>query len=146
MSTVPTIGFNVEAVETGAGLQFTVWDVGGQSKMQSLWHHYYDNVDGMLFVVDSTDEMRLIEAGTALNEILSDVQMNGVPVVVLANKQDMPNAVEPGRLVETLGLLKMAQRPWHVRGTCATSGAGLYEGLFELAEMIKQRRKPRVSN
>lgn len=42
VTTIPTIGFNVETVEY-KNISFTVWDVGGQDKIRPLWRHYYTN-------------------------------------------------------------------------------------------------------
>ena len=53
VTTIPTIGFNVETVEY-KNISFTVWDVGGQDKIRPLWRHYYQNTQGIIFVVDST--------------------------------------------------------------------------------------------
>ena len=54
VTTIPTIGFNVETVEY-KNISFTVWDVGGQDKIRPLWRHYYQNTQGLIFVVDSND-------------------------------------------------------------------------------------------
>merc|ERR1711998_418466 len=58
VTTIPTIGFNVETVEY-KNINFTVWDVGGQDKIRPLWRHYYQNTQGIIFVVDSNDKERL---------------------------------------------------------------------------------------
>uniref|UniRef100_A0A8D0H9V2 ADP-ribosylation factor n=1 Tax=Sphenodon punctatus TaxID=8508 RepID=A0A8D0H9V2_SPHPU len=42
VTTIPTIGFNVEILEH-KNISFTVWDVGGQDKIRCLWHHYFQN-------------------------------------------------------------------------------------------------------
>ena len=52
LSTVPTLGFNVEKVQY-KNVVFTVWDVGGQEKLRPLWRHYFNNTDALIFVVDS---------------------------------------------------------------------------------------------
>ena len=57
VTTIPTIGFNVETVEY-KNISFTVWDVGGQDKIRPLWRHYYQNTQGLIFVVDSNDKVR----------------------------------------------------------------------------------------
>ena len=51
VSTIPTIGFNVETVTPCRGVSFTVWDVGGQDKLRPLWRHYFQNAEGRLHVV-----------------------------------------------------------------------------------------------
>ena len=52
VKTTPTIGFNVETLDY-KNRNFTVWDVGGTDKIRALWKHYYQNTDGLIFVVDS---------------------------------------------------------------------------------------------
>ena len=54
VTTIPTIGFNVETVEY-KNIKFTVWDVGGQDRIRPLWRHYFQNTQGLIFVVDSND-------------------------------------------------------------------------------------------
>ena len=49
VKTIPTIGFNVESIDAMKGLSFTVWDVGGQSKLRTLWKHYYADASGMVY-------------------------------------------------------------------------------------------------
>ena len=61
VTTIPTIGFNVETVEY-KNISFTVWDVGGQDKIRPLWRHYFQNPQGLIFVVDSNDRERIQEA------------------------------------------------------------------------------------
>ena len=58
VSTVPTIGFNVESVRHNR-LEMDVWDIGGQEKIRPLWRHYFQGTDAVIFVVDSLDEERL---------------------------------------------------------------------------------------
>lgn len=65
VTTIPTIGFNVETVEY-KNISFTVWDVGGQDKIRPLWRHYYQNTQGLIFVVDSNDRDRVVEAENEL--------------------------------------------------------------------------------
>ena len=61
ITTVPTIGFNVETVKY-KNLQMTIWDVGGQDKIRALWRHYYEHTDALIWIVDSNDPARLDEA------------------------------------------------------------------------------------
>ena len=87
--TIPTIGFNVETVQPVKGLTFTVWDVGGQEKIRRLWQHYYQNCEGLIFVIDSSDIERLEEVKSELFGVLESDAMRSVPFVILANKQDL---------------------------------------------------------
>merc|ERR1719149_605482 len=71
LTTVPTIGFNVETVEY-KNINFTVWDVGGQDKIRKLWRHYYQNTQGLIFVVDSNDRERIEDAHDELMKMLKE--------------------------------------------------------------------------
>ncbi|XP_068119715.1 uncharacterized protein [Hyperolius riggenbachi] len=142
--TIPTVGFNVETVEPIRNVSFTVWDVGGQDKIRALWKHYYVNTDGLVFVVDSADPERFLEAQTELNAILEHDEMRGVPFVVMANKQDLPGARKPMEVAEALGLMKIKGHQWHVQGCCAATGEGLVEGLEVLTNLVKQFQKNRT--
>ncbi|CAN1767892.1 ADP-ribosylation factor [Linum perenne] len=93
LSTVPTIGFNVEKVQY-KNVMFTVWDVGGQDSI----------------------------------------------ILVFANKQDMKGAMSPMEVCQGLGLPELKNRKWHIQGTCALKGDGLYEGLDWLSNTLKEMR------
>ena len=136
VSTIPTIGFNVETVQPVKNLSFTVWDVGGQDKIRRLWRHYYDTAEGLIYVVDSTDRSRFNEAKNELYGMLDSDQMIGNPLVVLANKQDLPQAVSPSDVAVSLGLDKLRNRKWYVQGTSALSGDGILEAMKELSTLI----------
>ncbi|PVU90739.1 hypothetical protein BB561_004741 [Smittium simulii] len=128
VTTIPTVGFNVESV-TYKNVKFNVWDVGGQDKIRSLWRHYYTGTQGLIFVIDSTDRARIDEAREELHRIINDREMKDCLFLVFANKQDLPNAMTPTELTELLGLHKMRDRQWYVHPSCATTGEGLFEGL-----------------
>ncbi|KAJ9467788.1 ADP-ribosylation factor [Diplonema papillatum] len=128
VTTVPTIGFNVETVEY-KNIKFSVWDVGGQDKLRSLWKHYYEDMNAVIFVVDSNDSDRLHIAANELNHLLNDPVLSSATLLVFANKQDLPKAVPPGEIAKSMGLQKLTKRKWYIQGCSAVSGAGLYEGL-----------------
>ncbi|CAN1269152.1 ADP-ribosylation factor [Linum perenne] len=119
LSTVPTIGFNVEKVQY-KNVMFTVWDVGGQEKLRPLWRHYFNNTDGLSIIKDPF----------MLNSI----------ILVFANKQDMKGAMSPMEVCQGLGLPELKNRKWHIQGTCALKGDGLYEGLDWLSNTLKEMR------
>lgn len=128
VNTIPTIGFNVETVQY-KNIDMTVWDVGGQDKIRPLWRHYYANVGAVIFVVDANDRERLAEARDELARVLSEDQLDGVPLLVFANKQDLPRAMTPSEVADGLGLASLKKREWHIQGSNCHSGEGLFEGL-----------------
>ncbi|XP_056886810.1 ADP-ribosylation factor 4-like [Takifugu flavidus] len=137
VTTIPTIGFNVETVEY-KNISFTVWDVGGQTIIRPLWRHYYVNVQGVIFVIDSNDPQRLKEAADELHTMFEEEQLRDVPSLVFANKQDLPRAMPPSDITDAL-MLSGASRPWSVQASCAVSGSGLVEGLDWLSDQILKR-------
>ena len=100
MTTIPTVGFNVESV-TYKNTKFNVWDVGGQDKIRPLWRHYFSGTQGLIFVIDSADRERMDEARNELARIIQDREMKDALLLVFANKQDVPNGA--------LTILKMNQ-------------------------------------
>jgi len=138
VTTIPTIGFNVETVEY-KNISFTVWDVGGQDKIRPLWRHYFQNTQGIIFVVDSNDRERVSEAREELQRMLNEDELRDALLLVFANKQDLPNAMNAAEITDKLGLHGLRQRTWYIQAACATSGDGLYEGLEWLSANIKRR-------
>eukprot|EP01125_Pyxidicula_operculata_P008345 TRINITY_DN2809_c0_g2_i2.p1 TRINITY_DN2809_c0_g2~~TRINITY_DN2809_c0_g2_i2.p1 ORF type:complete len:181 (-),score=36.90 TRINITY_DN2809_c0_g2_i2:72-614(-) len=136
--TVPTVGFNVETVKFKK-INFTVWDVGGQDKIRPLWKHYYQDTQGLIYVVDSNDTKRIDEAALQLQKILKEEEMKDAAVLVLANKQDLPHAMNVAQLSQKLGLQNLRSRQWYIQATCATTGDGLYEGLDWLSTTLKNK-------
>ncbi|KAH3764130.1 ADP-ribosylation factor 1 [Pelomyxa schiedti] len=136
VTTIPTIGFNVETVEY-KNINFTVWDVGGQDKIRPLWRHYFQNTEGLLFVVDSNDRERIDEARDVLQRMMAEEELRDAILIVFANKQDLPNAMPVSELSNKLGLQSMKSHKWFIQSTCATSGDGLYEGLEWLSHTLK---------
>ncbi|EMG47467.1 ARF1 ADP-ribosylation factor [Candida maltosa Xu316] len=135
VTTIPTIGFNVETVEY-KNISFTVWDVGGQDKIRPLWRYYFQNTQGIIFVVDSNDRDRVNEAREELQSMINEDELKEAVLLVLANKQDLPNAMNAAEITEKMGLHSIRNRPWFIQATCATTGDGLYEGLEWLSTQV----------
>mmetsp|Transcript_903 Transcript_903/g.2804 ORF Transcript_903/g.2804 Transcript_903/m.2804 type:complete len:183 (+) Transcript_903:66-614(+) len=140
VTTIPTIGFNVETVEY-KNLSFTVWDVGGQDKIRPLWRHYYQGTNGLIFVVDSNDRDRVEAAQEELSKMLSEDEMRDAVLLVFANKQDLPNAMTAAEVTEKLGLHNMRNRQWFIQSSAANTGDGLYEGLDWLSRTLASKKK-----
>ncbi|KAF2774293.1 ARF/SAR superfamily [Teratosphaeria nubilosa] len=137
VTTIPTVGFNVETV-TYKNTKFNVWDVGGQDKIRPLWRHYFSGTQGLIFVVDSNDERRITEARDELRRIIQDKEMEGALLLVFANKQDIRGAMSPQQVSEMLELDTIARNHiWKVEPSCATTGEGIFEGLAWLSNNVK---------
>merc|ERR1712110_173297 len=138
VSSVPTIGFNVETLEYKQ-IKFTVWDVGGQDKIRLLWRHYYQNTHGLIFVVDSSDPDRIDLAKEELHRMLGEEELRDAVVLIFANKQDC-NIMSVAEVANKLDLPSIKGREWNIQGTCALTGDGLYEGLEWLSKNAGKKK------
>jgi ADP-ribosylation factor protein 1 len=154
VSTVPTIGFNVERVEY-KNINFTVWDVGGQEKIRQLWRHYFADSQALIFVVDSCERDRLSEAKEELHRLMHDEDLKDAILLVFAKKQvefgiielvnqilnrhlqDMPKAMTAAEIADKLSLNLLRQRKWRIQASSAPTGAGLYDGLDWLCTKLE---------
>uniref|UniRef100_UPI00398F1198 E3 ubiquitin-protein ligase TRIM23 isoform X2 n=1 Tax=Pristiophorus japonicus TaxID=55135 RepID=UPI00398F1198 len=135
MQPIPTIGFNVETVEY-KNLKFTIWDVGGKHKLRPLWKHYYLNTQ-VVFVIDSSNRDRLMEAHSELAKLLTEKELRDALLLIFANKQDVTGALTVEEMTELLSLHKLCcGRSWHIQGCDARSGLGLHEGLDWLSRQL----------
>lgn len=132
INTIPTTGFNVETV-TYKKVNLMVWDVG----VRPLRRHFYLGTRGLIFVVDSNDRERIDEAALELQRVLRNVEVANAPLLVLANKQDLPNAMNMDEVEERLGLKSLRSRQWFLQSTCATLGDGLCGGLDWMITALK---------
>jgi len=141
LTTIPTIGFNIEHVEgkKGSIVEFTAWDVGGRCALRPLWRHYYKAANCAVFVVDSVDRDRIEEAADELQRFLAEDEVREFPFLVFANKQDLPNAMRGPEVIEKLGLHKLRNRHWFLQESTASDGSGLDEGLEWLSRTLQQQ-------
>ncbi|NWS07462.1 ARL14 protein, partial [Motacilla alba] len=140
--TMPTIGFNVDMIEAGKDFTLTFWDVGGQKKMREFWSNFLEDAGGLLYVVDSSDKRRLEESRKEFELILKNESIKNVPVVVLANKQDLPGALNAEEITRKLKMKKYcSDRNWYVQPCRATTGEGLAEALQRVATFARQYKK-----
>eukprot|EP01119_Soliformovum_irregulare_P001295 TRINITY_DN11021_c0_g1_i1.p1 TRINITY_DN11021_c0_g1~~TRINITY_DN11021_c0_g1_i1.p1 ORF type:complete len:188 (+),score=21.42 TRINITY_DN11021_c0_g1_i1:87-566(+) len=135
VTTIPTIGFNVETVEY-RNLKFNVWDIGGQDKIRALWRHYFSGSQGIIFVIDSNDRERISEAAKEIKSLCAEEELANSCLLIFANKQDLPGVMSVAEITERLDLQSYKSRKWFVQSASATSGTGLYEGLDWLSRTI----------
>lgn len=88
----PTLGFNIKTLEH-RGYTLNMWDVGGQKSLRSYWRNYFECTDGLVWVVDSADRMRMETCRDELKVLLEEERLAGATLLVLANKQDLPGAL-----------------------------------------------------
>jgi len=86
VTTIPTIGFNVETVSY-KNIKFQVWDLGGQTSLRPYWRCYFANTNAIIYVVDSADSERLGISKDELMSMLEEEELKDTCLLVFANKQ-----------------------------------------------------------
>jgi ADP-ribosylation factor 1/2 len=128
VTTIPTIGFNVETV-THKNIDLVLWDVGGRDKIRPLYKHYFKDTKALVFVIDSNDRERIHEAQEELFKILSEDELKESTVLILANKQDLNNALSIEELKEKLKFDEIKQIKKNIFGTVATKNIGINDAF-----------------
>ncbi|KAA8579997.1 hypothetical protein FQN60_005532, partial [Etheostoma spectabile] len=134
VTTIPTIGFNVETV-TYRNLKFQVWDLGGQTSIRfyladgGCANKEKPYVNAVIYVVDSSDRDRMGISKSELVAMLEEEELKKAILVVFANKQDMDQAMTPTEVANSLGLPALKDRKWQIFKTSATKGTGLDEAM-----------------
>ncbi|KAG8769508.1 hypothetical protein FRC15_004552 [Serendipita sp. 397] len=135
ITTIPTYGFNLEDIKYN-GKSFSLWDFGGDNRIRSIWHCYYVYVEAIVYVVDSANTERMPEARRVMHHVLSNRETREVLLLILANKQDLPNVLDAVSLAKKF---HVDDWPCHVQPCSAVSGEGLHEGLDWLTKVLGQK-------
>ena len=139
VTTIPTIGFNVEQV-TYRNLKFQVWDLGGQTSIRPYWRCYFANTDAIIYVVDSADRDRIGISKRELVSMLEEEELKNAILVVLANKQDIEGAMSVAEVHQSLGLEALKTRTFQIFKTSALKGEGMDQAMEWLANALTTKK------
>ena len=134
----PTLGFNIKTLEY-QDFKLNVWDVGGQSTIRSYWRNYFEKTDGLVWVVDSGDLMRLEDCRRELQLLLLQERLAGATLLVFCNKQDLKGALSIEEVKNFLRLEEITTRHWAVVPCSAVTGDGLLTGIDWIVKDIAGR-------
>ncbi|KAL6599848.1 hypothetical protein ACP70R_045499 [Stipagrostis hirtigluma subsp. patula] len=135
----PTLGFNIKTIKYQK-YSLNIWDVGGQKTIRSYWRNYFEQTDGLVWVVDSSDIRRLDDCRAELHNLLKEERLAGASLLVFANKQDIQGALKPEEIAKVLDLEVMEKsRHWQIVGCSAYTGDGLLQGFDWLVQDIASR-------
>ncbi|XP_071191017.1 ADP-ribosylation factor-like protein 8B-A isoform X1 [Salvelinus alpinus] len=98
---IPTVGFNMRKVTKG-NVTIKIWDIGGQPRFRSMWERYCRGVNAIVYMVDAADHEKVEASRNELHNLLDKPQLQGIPVLVLGNKRDLPSALDEKQLIEKL--------------------------------------------
>ena len=131
---IPTIGFNIETFKY-SNYDIDVMDLGGECKIIDFWPLYLQSSQGIIYVIDSNHPYTFEDSINGFHKIYEILEQMNIPILVFANKKDLPNVIKPAEMVKKLQLDKI-RNPWHIQETCAITGEGLDEGFAWLAEQM----------
>uniref|UniRef100_U3KGM0 ARF like GTPase 8B n=1 Tax=Ficedula albicollis TaxID=59894 RepID=U3KGM0_FICAL len=106
---IPTVGFNMRKVTKG-NVTIKIWDIGGQPRFRSMWERYCRGVNAIVYMVDAADRDKIEASRNELHNLLDKPQLQGIPVLVLGNKRDLPNALDEKQLIEKMNLAAIQDR------------------------------------
>lgn len=94
--------YQTEKFSPSPGLSFQAWDLGGHEAVRHLWEDYVCECSAVLFLVDATDANRLEEASFELDALIGEGIVEDVPIAILFNKCDLPEALPSKELCQKL--------------------------------------------
>ncbi|CAF0758183.1 unnamed protein product [Brachionus calyciflorus] len=121
---IPTIGFNVETFKY-KNFELIAWDVGGRDKGRALIRHYFPHTEIFIYVIDSNDHERMAESGNELLRMLNENDLKDCMILVIANKQDLKNALSVEEVKKRIEFDKITQTSKNIFGISAITGDGL---------------------
>lgn len=141
----PTRGFGTRIVEIDS-IEFNIYDIGGQKSLRSHWEDYFDSASGIVWVIDSADKRRMYETGLELANLLQHEKIRNVPILILANKQDLATSLDAdevsfyffsnSQITIELDLTAIRTRDWHIQACSAIEKTGIDEGFKWMAQAI----------
>ncbi|CAG9585772.1 unnamed protein product [Danaus chrysippus] len=134
-----TVGLNIGKIDVD-GVRLNFWDLGGQQELQSLWDKYYAECHGVIYIVDSSDRERVSESKETFDRMIASEHLAGVPLLVLANKQDIPDCmgVHTVKPIFNQNAHLIGARDIMLMATSALMGDGVDEGIRWLVDCIKR--------
>ncbi|GMH09001.1 hypothetical protein Nepgr_010841 [Nepenthes gracilis] len=137
---VPTVGLNIGRIEVG-NAKLVFWDLGGQPGLRSIWEKYYEEAHAVIYVVDANCPSRFEDSKSVLEKVLRHQDLHSAPLLILANKQDLPGAVSDEELARYLDLKKLDERVYMFEAVSAYDGRGIKESIGWLVEEMERSKR-----
>ncbi|MBA0683540.1 hypothetical protein Goari_025189 [Gossypium aridum] len=137
---VPTVGLNIGRIEV-SNTKFVFWDLGGQPGLCSIWEKYYEEAHAVIFVIDAACPSRFEDSKSALEKVLRHEDLQGAPLLILANKLDLSEALSAEQLAQYLDLKKLDERVYMFEAASAFDGMGIKEGVEWLGEVMERSKR-----
>lgn len=137
---LPPRGINIELMTPRRGARIQVFDMPGSKLVRHLWQNWFNYTEAIVYVVDSSDRVRIDEAKFELHELLQSPDLRRVPLIVVANKQDKDEAMCADIVSAELELSTIQDRDWSIHSTCAQKGTGISKVFQDVVDKIKAFR------
>ncbi|KAL9237292.1 hypothetical protein vseg_011860 [Gypsophila vaccaria] len=137
---VPTVGLNIGRIEI-ASTKLVFWDLGGQLGLRSIWEKYYEEAHAVIYVVDANTPSRFEDSKSALEKVLRHHDLQGAPLLILANKQDLSSAESAEEVARYLDLKKLDERAYMFQGVSAYDSRGIRESVEWLIDAMDRSKR-----
>ncbi|PAN49330.1 hypothetical protein PAHAL_9G441600 [Panicum hallii] len=137
---VPTVGLNIGRIED-ANAKLVFWDLGGQVGLRTIWEKYYEEAHAIMYVIDAATASSFEDAKSALAKVICHEHLRGAPLLIVANKQDLPGVINDEELSEFLNLKELDERPYMFQAVSAYDGRGIKSGIDWLVEQIEKCKR-----
>ena len=134
----PTLGFQIKTLYF-EGYKLSIWDVGGQVSIRTYWRNFFEETDGLIWVVDSSDKSRLEMCREELHDLLKAEKLAGASLLVFYNKSDIEGSLSLDEIKNYLGLEEIKSRHWAILPSSAITGSGLFQGMKWMIDDIGSR-------
>jgi len=137
---VPTVGLNIGRMED-ANAKLVFWDLGGQVGLRAIWEKYYEEAHAIMYVIDAATASSFEDAKSALDKVIRHEHLRGAPLLIVANKQDLPGVVNDEELAKFLNLKELDERPYMFQAVSAYDGRGIKSGIDWLVEQMEKCKR-----
>eukprot|EP00262_Sarcandra_glabra_P007646 TRINITY_DN20548_c0_g1_i1.p1 TRINITY_DN20548_c0_g1~~TRINITY_DN20548_c0_g1_i1.p1 ORF type:complete len:206 (+),score=43.94 TRINITY_DN20548_c0_g1_i1:266-883(+) len=137
---VPTVGLNIGRLEASK-TKLVFWDLGGQIGLRTIWEKYYEEAHAIIFVIDASCSSRFEDSKSALEKVLRHEDLQGAPLLILANKQDLSSAVSAEELARYLDLKELDERLYMFEAVSAYDGMGIKDAIDWLVEVMERSKR-----
>ncbi|XP_047335168.1 ADP-ribosylation factor-related protein 1-like [Impatiens glandulifera] len=140
---VPTVGLNIGRLEV-SNAKLVFWDLGGQLGLRSIWEKYYEEAHAVIFVVDAACPSRFQDSKSAMEKVIRHEDLQGAPLLILANKQDLSEALTSEELGRYLDLKKLDERAYMFKDVSSYNGTGIKESMDWLVEVMEKSKRTEI--
>ncbi|KAK8964875.1 ADP-ribosylation factor 3 [Platanthera guangdongensis] len=140
---VPTVGLNIGRIEV-SNAKLVLWDLGGQVGLRTIWEKYYEEAHAIVYMIDASCPSSFEDSKSALEKVLRHDDLRGAPLLILANKQDLPDAVSSEELARYLDLKELGERLYLFEAVSAHDGMGIKYAIEWLVDAMERSKRTQI--